>query len=165
MIVGLPMGLSSCLILALSLGVQRNNPWWLGPILRPSIAPWPIPLLIYIGSVCSLKIFTFLLPLFLSYGVTMLVLFFSHQIRSSMYAQNILKSTIILFERRWLIVTCSFASSPLVINVLIFLPKASPHLGSNCHMTSFWLVHAVSAFEWLLRKYLSCIIKSILFHL
>ena len=94
-------------------------------------------------------------------GATML----SHQIWSFMYTRNILKSTIILFERRWLTVTCPFASSPLVINVLIFLPKVSPRFGSNCYVTSFWLVPAASSFEWLLRKYLSCIIKSILFHL
>ena len=78
MIVGLPLGLASCLVLASSLGVQRNNPWWLGLVLRPSITPWPIPLLIYIGSVCSLTIFTFLLPLLLSYGATMLVRQCSH---------------------------------------------------------------------------------------
>ena len=116
------------LVIPLSPGLPRSNALCLVLPQRLSIVLWLLPLLSCTSFECFLETLASSFLILLFSGVTMLVLWLLHPTLCFMLAQNTLRLITILFVKRSLGVICCSNSFPLMINLLICLPRVSlPH--------------------------------------
>ena len=105
------------------LGLLRNKQLFLGPQQRLSIVPQPLLPLSYVGFVCFFMILVFFFLSLLYCGVTMSVLWPLPRILYFTLGPNTLESITILFVRRCSGVFSWLSLLPLMISLLIFLPR------------------------------------------